>query len=111
MRLLHALRIILAQISTGIFRMEGSALRGNLSPLFHRVPIRRGMYRQLRERDVAWGMKRRMGMLENKSSLYKARGEDRRAKLVMVVIAEVAAATRTMMKRVRTAREMLTRQL
>ena len=56
-------------------------------------------------------MKRRMGMLENKSSLYKARGEDRRAKLVVVVIAEVAAATRTMMKRVRTAREMLTRQL
>ena len=50
-------------------------------------------------------------MSANKSSLDKARGEGRRAKLVVVVMTEAVAATRTMMKRVRTARKMLTRQL
>ena len=45
MRLVHALHILLDRISTGIFRMEHSALRGTSSPLPHRVPIRRGLYR------------------------------------------------------------------
>ena len=49
-------------------------------------------------------MKRRIGMLTKKSSLEKAREAGRRA-----IVAAVAA-TRTMMKSVRTAMEMLTRK-
>ena len=109
MRLVHTLCILLAQILNGIFRMERSALHGTYSPLLHRVPIRRGLYRQLRDRDVVGGVKRRIGMSAKKSSLEKSRGEGRRSIVEAVVMA--AAATRTMMKSVRTARAMLTIQL
>ena len=54
-------------------------------------------------------MKRRTGMSENKSSLEKVRGADRGA--IMAVVVMESAATRTMMKSVRTARAILTRQM
>ena len=49
-----------------------------LSPLPHRVPILRGLYRRLSKRDVTGGMKRRTGILAKKSGLEKARGAGRR---------------------------------
>ena len=61
-RSVHALHILLAQISTWIFRMKRYALRSTTSSLLHRVPIRSGLYRRLRNRDVAGRMKRRTGM-------------------------------------------------
>ena len=54
-------------------------------------------------------MKRRLGMSAKKSSFEKARGTVRRAIVAAVVMAE--AATRTMMKSVRTVRAMLKRKL
>ena len=109
MRLVHDLRILLARILTGIFRMKRSALRGMSSSLLHRIPIRRGLYRQLRERDFAGGVKRMTGMLAKKSSLEKARGAVRREIVAAVVMAE--AETRTIMKSVRTASLIMMRQL
>ena len=70
---------------------------------------RHELYRQLRERDVTGGMKRRTGMSTKKLSFEKARGAGRRKIVAAVVMAE--ATMRTMMKSVRTARAMLTRQL
>ena len=58
MRSVHTLCILLARISTGIFRMKRSALRGTSSPLLHRVPIVCVLYRRLRVRDVTWGQSR-----------------------------------------------------
>ena len=55
MRLVHALRILLDRISTGIFHMVRSALRGTSHPLLLNFPIRRGLYRKLCEIDVAGG--------------------------------------------------------
>ena len=62
-RSVHALLIFLAQILTGIFRMERSELRGTSSSLLHRVPIRRVLYHRLRERDIVVGVKSRTVML------------------------------------------------
>ena len=105
----HALRILLAQISTGIFRMERSAICGTSPPLPHRFPIKRGLCHQLHERDVAGGMKSMTGMSVKNSGLDKLRGAGRRSILAAVVMA--ASSARKMMKSLSTARLMLTRQL
>ena len=102
-RLVHAFCILLARISTGIFFMGRFVLFGTFSLLLHRIPIQRGLYHRLRERDVVGGgVKRRTGMLAKSSILETSRGAVRRAIVVVVVMASVA--TRTMMNSVSKAR-------